>query len=114
MKTNLKIQDTKETYEILKSFLLKGIYYEGDYGFIDTRWNNESTIYINAINEIIKRMIQNHQSFEKACFHENRIEILEDYSQGFLNQQQLSDYLKDSYMDEEMANGKPLNDIYIR
>lgn len=114
METNLKIQDTKETYEILKDFPLKGIYYQGDYGNIDTRFEKESIIYIEALNDILFKMIEHKQSFEQAIFHSTRFEILEDYSQGFLNQQQLSDYLKDSYMDEKMASGNPINDVYIR
>ncbi|MGM9947934.1 hypothetical protein [Floccifex sp.] len=114
METNLNIQDNKETFEILKDFPLKGIYYQGEYGIIDTRFKKESKIYIDALNDILFKMIEHKQSFDQAVFHSTRFEILEDYSQGFLNQQQLSDYLKDSYMDETMAGGNPINDVYIR
>ena len=121
MKTNLKITDEKIIYDILVGFPLKGIYYDGEYGMIDTRFEKISPIYLDALSRIINKMkelAQNGMSltdaFHKAVFDSTRLDILEDYSQGFINQQQLSDYLKDSYKDEELASGVQINDVYIR
>ena len=125
MKTNLNDlninADEEKILEILSGFPLKEIYYECEYGKIDTRKKSSvSSIYLKEVSKIINtiydlmKTMNYEEAFQKAIFNETRYEILEDYSLGFLNQQQLSDYLKDSYKDEDLSNGIQLNDVYIR
>lgn len=123
MKTNLiNIKESEFTYEIISTLPLTQIYYECDKGVVNTCSKDDvSSIYLNEVSSIINKMIslmeQNIDlttAFQKAIFDDTRLEILEDYAQGFINQQQLSDYLRDSHKDEDLTKGIQINDVYIR
>lgn len=123
MNTNLiELKENQFTYTILSSFPLSQIYYEGEQGKIDTRTRDKiSVIYLKEISKIVNAMsvlmekgISMEKAFREAVFDNYRLEILEDYAEGFINQQQLSDYLRDSYKDEDLSKGALMNDVYIR
>ncbi|MBQ0066217.1 MAG: hypothetical protein KBT48_10690 [Firmicutes bacterium] len=123
MNTNLiELKENQFTYTILSSFPLSQIYYEGEHGKIDTRTRDKiSVIYLKEISKIVNTMsvlmekgISMEKAFREAVFDNYRLEILEDYAEGFINQQQLSDYLRDSYKDEDLSKGALMNDVYIR
>lgn len=123
MATNIpNIKESKEIFAILQSFPLTQLYYEDENGIIDTRSKERiSNIYLEEIGKILCIMLDSmekgmrkEQAFAYAIFDEKRFEILEDYSQGFLSVQQLSDYLRDSYKDEDLTRGIIFNDVYIR
>lgn len=123
MKTNLiNLKENDFTYEVISTLPLSQLYYESEKGVVDTRTKTEiSSIYLEEVSKIVNEMVEAleagqsiRSAFQKAIYDESRFEILEDYAQGFLNQQQLSDYLRDSYKDEDLAKGKQINDVYIR
>lgn len=123
MKTNLiNIKENAQTYAIIQKFPLSQIYFENEQGKIDTvSRSNISSIYLEEVSKIINAMIEQVEmgvsmdvAFQKAIYDDTRFEILEDYAQGFINQQQLSDYLRDSYKDEDVSKGQQVNDVYIR
>ncbi|MDO4466959.1 MAG: hypothetical protein Q4C49_08115 [Bacillota bacterium] len=123
METNiLNIQASKEVYDILLHLPFSQIYYEDENGCIDTRSKDKiSSIYLEEIGKIVNSMLVSmkngwtrEEAFSKAIFDETRFQILEDYGDGFLSVQQLSDYLRDSYQDEDLTRGIITNDVYIR
>lgn len=123
MKTNLiNIKETPITYGVISHLPFTQIYYECEEGCLDTRTKKDiSSIYLEEISRIINTMIDlmeqqmsEKDAFQKAIFDDTRFEILEDYMQGFINQQQLSDYLRDSHKDEDLTKGIQINDVYIR